>query len=596
MSRLTIQKQAELSNNTPPIKLSQPAKFQLVPPTTTTVAQPSMPAAPIHCNSMPAMNSHHGMMAPVVPPVPIQPAMSVTYAFMKNSQQTYQPPVVANAQPKFLMSSTFSANYATHTPLVQSIQPTKAISPPPPPPVEDQPRLYSIENRLPVNPKPMMINPSQPSSPPESICSRMSDASIPSVIRQDIAYNTSKFYTMKHGMMAPPAPAPVPTPANNTNDFKALFNKLNTQRVKTNDEEENSTFTNRPYSSSSSASSSSSTSSSSSAKSQVLASNKTMRYDDQPTTTAAAAAASEQTNTPDLSFKQPLKKSCLYIDDDLENFINENFQPAKSINTSYDENDFKLMNNPKQSIKRASLQNLDLTKSSSFTVSVNKSSVELKATKNATSVPKKRLSEDNKPLAAAIKPQTNSNSRAPRASSTSTSSTSSSTNIAVAAPKASSLNKQTVSSAQSQHPPVINMTKTAQLRASTNKKQQQPQVNRPIQNKQLTKVSKDALNQTQLSSSAGSSCSSRRISFSFGQSSATGQSGKTPSSETTTKKEPKPTTSSTHPNLNKHPVKSTVSNSNTNNKPSTGVNSNIKKSATSTGRSMTGSVSKSTIS
>jgi hypothetical protein len=68
------------------------------------------------------------------------------------------------------------------------------------------------------------------------------------------------------------------------------------------------------------------------------------------------------------------------VDDDLENFINENFQPATSTsstkvpgpNTSLDENDFKLT---KSTFKRASLQSLDGISSltaSSFTKSLSK--------------------------------------------------------------------------------------------------------------------------------------------------------------------------------------------------------------------------------
>jgi hypothetical protein len=80
------------------------------------------------------------------------------------------------------------------------------------------------------------LNTSQPSSPPESVCSRMSDTSIPSLIRQDINLNKNKLqnilkatnqqqqqqhqnYSINMTQQAPPS------------DFKALFSKLSTNKT-----------------------------------------------------------------------------------------------------------------------------------------------------------------------------------------------------------------------------------------------------------------------------------------------------------------------------------------------------------------------------
>lgn len=136
------------------------------------------------------------------------------------------------------------------------------------------------------------------------------------------------------------------------------------------------------------------------------------------------------------------------VDDDLENFINENFQPATSTsntkvpgpNTSLDENDFKPT---KSTFKRASLQSLDgissLTASSS-TKSLSKKTAAVDLMTKKPVAFKKRTSETTKTSQRPVITKT-----APVVSK----------QVEVKLPKSF---------------PVVNMTKTAQLRAS---KQQQ---------------------------------------------------------------------------------------------------------------------------
>lgn len=105
-------------------------------------------------------------------------------------------------------------------------------------------------------------------SPKESICSRMSDASLPSLIGQDTNLSKNKFNSV----------------LNSNPSFKALFDKLNIAKT------ENS-----------------SSSSSCSSVMQKL-----------------SEEENEQTKILDV---EKIPDDCLYIDLDLENFIKENFQP-----------------------------------------------------------------------------------------------------------------------------------------------------------------------------------------------------------------------------------------------------------------------------
>lgn len=187
--------------------------------------------------------------------------MSVTYAFMKNSNNpnscfaSMQPPLQPAQPPKFLISSSSSnqmpANFnkcilplsnqqqqsssASTTTTTTNTTATNGTSNQPSPPQQplvndllpDTPALYSVEHRLFFNGyhQPNHNSHHHPlntaSSPPESICSRMSDSSIPSLIRQDINLNKNKFHTILSAKNNSKSSKP-------SSDFKALFNKLNT--------------------------------------------------------------------------------------------------------------------------------------------------------------------------------------------------------------------------------------------------------------------------------------------------------------------------------------------------------------------------------
>ena len=224
------------NNNTPPIKLLSAPKF------VQNMSQPVTSAA-----------------SSVPPIVAANPPMSVTYAFMKNSQINRIPVVATNSlspstttaiaisqptslsntsvpsqtmtnlnhQPKFLMSSNhhypiYNATSINHsnpppppTPIIK-ISPlsttTTTIAPPKSPQavLDELPSVFSTETRLNHNRYVTTtttnyasqdnngIGISQPSSPPDSVCSRMSDTSIPSIIRQDINLNKNKFQNIRN--------------------------------------------------------------------------------------------------------------------------------------------------------------------------------------------------------------------------------------------------------------------------------------------------------------------------------------------------------------------------------------------------------------
>ena len=282
-----------------------------------------------------------------------QPVMSVTYGFLKNTN-----PPIGNSQcaPKFLMSSNTTV-------------------------LEDSPKVYST------------VKPRQ-GSPQESVCSRMSDASLPSLIRQDTGLSKQKFNTVM----------------TNNPSFKALFDKLNV-----------------PKSDSYSSSSSSGSSCSSvipKLKDEIEDENESsfLNTTTKPTNTPAGFASAAGTSMIDEPDDQESKNGeCLYIDFDLENFIKENFQP------SFNEEEKKIC-------KRASLQSLD--------VNLNKTKI-----KN-TSINKKRLSEDNLKIPTSYLKKTDS--KIPRSS------------VTTGVVSTSTAVKTSVKS----QPPVVNMTRTAQLRAS----------------------------------------------------------------------------------------------------------------------------------
>jgi hypothetical protein len=154
---------------------------------------------------------------------------------MKNSGQQLGTQI---QPPKFLMSSNVNTATNNSNPIVHNnfsskgllplttnpLAPTQQHIQPPQSPTSSQysssdandlPCVYAIEKRPPV-----MFHGN--TSPPESICSRMSDSSIPSLIRQDIATNKNLFQTIMNTNNHP-----VISNNNNSGSFKALFNKLN---------------------------------------------------------------------------------------------------------------------------------------------------------------------------------------------------------------------------------------------------------------------------------------------------------------------------------------------------------------------------------
>lgn len=299
------------------------------------------------------------------PPPP--PVMSVTYGFLKNSNPL-PPPLPQVAPPKFLMG-----NY-----------------------IEDSPKVYASV-RL------------KPDSPQESVCSRMSEASLPSLINHDLGNTTQKFNSI----------------LNANPNFKALFDKLNTQKVE----------------------SCSSSSGSSSSCSSVIPKLTEEPEDEEEEEESFLNTTTKPMNTPagfasvsGASFiEDNNENTSLNLDFDLENFIKENFQPS----TDLDENNKKFS-------KRASLQSLD---------------VNLKPkSKQVNPKDKKRLSEDNLKVPVNLVKKTE-NLRGSRTNSASVANT-----VAKPAAKVSA--------------PVVNMTKTAQLRAS--KLNHKSKVNEKIIDKKST--------------------------------------------------------------------------------------------------------------
>lgn len=177
------------------------------------------------------------------------PSMSVSYAFMKNSQSTNsQQNCIPQPQhqfvPKFLQtsknqsytnqfnsipqqSSSSSSCSSSQNSVVNNNQ--AAVSPT----YSDAPHVYMVEasNKAltPQAPSTRLIQyEDRPPSPQESICSRMSDSSIPSLIRQDISRTNVGFQQLKQQQQAASSPS--------HNNFKALFSKLNQQQNSSNNE------------------------------------------------------------------------------------------------------------------------------------------------------------------------------------------------------------------------------------------------------------------------------------------------------------------------------------------------------------------------
>jgi hypothetical protein len=145
-------------------------------------------------------NHHHHHHQPSATAAP----MSITYGFMKNTQQQQQllqqqqqcNNGIFQAPPKFLMSSSAaSALTSIYIPLIQQQQQPKLklvnnnnnmqpMAPQLHSFLNDEiPRLYACEKRL----------NSVSTSPQESICLRMSDTSLPSVINREMSVMNARF-------------------------------------------------------------------------------------------------------------------------------------------------------------------------------------------------------------------------------------------------------------------------------------------------------------------------------------------------------------------------------------------------------------------
>ena len=230
------------SSNTPPVKLI-PSAPKFVQNMTQQTVLPPAPTQPPQIPPMLPLNLPltTNTQAPTLPSNPIapnvpNPPMSVTYAFMKNTQSTKaptppNPPTfpMSTSQPKFLMSSTYQ-NYQPTPPAPLVVKQSKSPQTQPAQisfnnMLDDMPHKYTLEGRI-NSSRANKASPSGPSSPQESICSRMSDSSIPSVIKQDTAMAKAKLQSLLNAANT--------TSANNAcsqpSDFKALFSKLNTSK------------------------------------------------------------------------------------------------------------------------------------------------------------------------------------------------------------------------------------------------------------------------------------------------------------------------------------------------------------------------------
>jgi hypothetical protein len=231
------------SSNTPPVKLI-PAAPKFVQNMTQQTVLPPAPSQPLPQIppmlplNLPLTTNTQAPALPANPTAPnaSNPPMSVTYAFMKNSTQSTKAPTPPNpptfpmstAQPKFLMSSTYQNYQPTPPAPLVVVKQSKSPQTQPTPisfnnMLDDMPHKYTLEGRL-NSSRANRASPSGPSSPQESICSRMSDSSIPSVIKQDTAMAKAKLQSL---LSAANTAANIPQPS----DFKALFSKLNTSKV-----------------------------------------------------------------------------------------------------------------------------------------------------------------------------------------------------------------------------------------------------------------------------------------------------------------------------------------------------------------------------
>ncbi len=151
-----------------------------------------------------------------IPNIPYQPK------FLQTANQAYFPQpnqhsfsqISFNQQPqqapKQNVNSNISSSASSSSSQSSVIQQHQQLSPT----NSDSPYVYMVEKTskiltpqaLKTRPIHQQASDNRPPSPQESVCSRMSDSSIPSIIRQDITKNTKP-----------------------QNDFKALFNKLNQQ-------------------------------------------------------------------------------------------------------------------------------------------------------------------------------------------------------------------------------------------------------------------------------------------------------------------------------------------------------------------------------
>jgi hypothetical protein len=286
-------------SHTPPVKLMQTPKFLQSHPQQPTSLQTQQQLIKVPSLAMPSNLATTSLTVPSTTAA----TMTVSYGFMKSAAIAPQTtnvrpsitaplisaPSATQQPPAFLKSSQhhahlFAANNScnsTTNPFVQSIGAgQQSLSQQTQMPIsqykhsnqqillapvirddyhqqqqqlvftDEEPTIYATESHLNSaaaqrkHAHQQFTNGSCPSSPQESVCSRMSDSSIPSVIRQDIASKMS-FMPSSSSTTASSHPTSTGALMSKANDFKALFSKLTQNLTGQNSNNVNQVPTNR---------------------------------------------------------------------------------------------------------------------------------------------------------------------------------------------------------------------------------------------------------------------------------------------------------------------------------------------------------------
>lgn len=213
------------SNSAPSMSVS----YAFMKNSTSHMNQPScMPSNQQKTSNMDSSNQQQTVVPPLMPnqyipnlyqPKFLQSSNQSYQVYQQHAMQFNQNPfnqsnnaavTLQNQQSKQHQSSSSSSSSSSQNSQVnQQVSPTNS----------DAPYVYMVEKTSNVlTPqaskaiRPQFSDNDRPPSPQESVCSRMSDSSIPSLIRQDISRTTQGFQQIKKQPQ---------------NDFKALFSKLN---------------------------------------------------------------------------------------------------------------------------------------------------------------------------------------------------------------------------------------------------------------------------------------------------------------------------------------------------------------------------------